>query len=58
MPDDLEKRYQYYTCAQSTKLRKAGFEDEFFTLEAAVTDYVTNYLEKDERGDVEAGFTI
>lgn len=55
MPDGLEKRYQYYTCAQSAKLRNAQFEDEFFTLEAAVKDYVTNYLEKDERGEVDAG---
>ena len=54
MPEGLEKRYQYYTCAQSEKLRKAGFEDDFLSLEAAVNDYVTNYLEKDERGEVGA----
>jgi ADP-L-glycero-D-manno-heptose 6-epimerase len=55
MPEGLEKRYQYYTCAQSEKLRKAGFEDDFLSLETAVNDYVTNYLEKDERGEMEAG---
>ena len=55
MPEGLEKKYRSYTCAQSEKLRAVGFEDKFFTLEAAVNDYVTNYLEKDERGAMEAG---
>jgi ADP-L-glycero-D-manno-heptose 6-epimerase len=54
MPEGLEKKYQYYTCAQSEKLLKAGFDGEFFTLENAVKDYVTNYLEKDDRGEEES----
>jgi ADP-L-glycero-D-manno-heptose 6-epimerase len=55
MPEGLEKKYQYYTCAESEKLRGVGFEHNFFSLEDAVKDYVTNYLEKDERGETEAG---
>lgn len=47
MPEGLEQRYQYYTCAQSDKLRAAGFREDFFSLEDAVRDYVVNYLEKD-----------
>jgi ADP-L-glycero-D-manno-heptose 6-epimerase len=49
MPQDLEKRYQYYTCADLTKLRNAGIGLEFMKLEDAVADYVNNYLEKDPR---------
>ncbi len=51
MPEGLEKRYQYYTCAEVEKLRAAGFSDEFATLEDAVQDYIANYLEKDPRGE-------
>jgi len=53
MPDGLEKRYQYYTCAQMGKLRSTGFTPEFSSLEEAVQDYVVNYLEKDPRGETE-----
>lgn len=48
MPDGLEKRYQYYTRAESDKLRASGFAEPFLSLEEAVRDYVVNYLEKDE----------
>jgi ADP-L-glycero-D-manno-heptose 6-epimerase len=51
MPEGLEKRYQYYTCAQVEKLRAAGFRDEFRTLEDAVQDYVVNYLEPNAKGE-------
>jgi len=51
MPAGLEKRYQYYTCAETTKLRKSGFAADCTPLEDAVRDYVQNYLEKDPRGE-------
>jgi ADP-L-glycero-D-manno-heptose 6-epimerase len=44
MPETLRPRYQYYTCADTSKLRKAGFQGETTVLEAAVGDYVKNYL--------------
>jgi ADP-L-glycero-D-manno-heptose 6-epimerase len=53
MPEGLEKRYQYYTCANLSKLRATGFNSEFLSLEESVTDYVTNYLEKDPRSSQE-----
>lgn len=53
MPDGLEKRYQYYTCASTNKLRAAGFNSEFLSLEQSVHDYVVHYLEKDPRGEEE-----
>lgn len=53
IPEGLEKRYQYYTCADTDKLLASGFKWSFATLEEAVRDYVANYLEKDERGEEE-----
>lgn len=44
MPDGLETRYQYHTCAQMDKLRAAGFNGEFLSLEESINDYVVNYL--------------
>lgn len=49
MPEGLEKRYQYYTCADLGKLRAEGLNAEFLSLEESVSDYVQNYLEKDPR---------
>jgi len=53
MPDGLEQRYQYYTCAETVRLREEGYNEEFTALEEAIRDYVQNYLEKDPRGAVE-----
>jgi ADP-L-glycero-D-manno-heptose 6-epimerase len=44
MPGHLRDRYQYFTQADIRKLRSAGYADPFFTLEAAVRDYIQNYL--------------
>lgn len=46
MPEILRPKYQYYTQATMEKLRKAGYNEPFYTLEEGVTDYVQNYLEK------------
>ena len=43
-PTDIRDKYQYFTEADMSKLRKAGYNKEFSTLEEGVTDYVTNYL--------------
>lgn len=44
MPPHLQKKYQYYTKAEITKLRDAGYKNEFFDLEAGARDYVTEHL--------------
>jgi ADP-L-glycero-D-manno-heptose 6-epimerase len=44
MPDDLKGKYQYYTQADMDKLRAAGYDRPFHTLEDGVRDYVQNYL--------------
>jgi ADP-L-glycero-D-manno-heptose 6-epimerase len=47
-PEDIRDNYQYFTQAQMGKLRQAGYNKEFTTLEAGIRDYVGNYLLKDE----------
>ena len=44
MPEALRGRYQYFTQADISKLRAAGFAPHFHDLEAGVTDYVRNHL--------------
>jgi ADP-L-glycero-D-manno-heptose 6-epimerase len=46
MPETLREKYQYRTEADATKLREAGFEKPFTSLEDGVADYVKNYLMK------------
>ena len=40
MPLEIRDRYQYYTCADMRKLRQAGYEEDFYSLEAGIEDYV------------------
>lgn len=44
MPQDLHGKYQYFTEANIARLRAAGFDMPFHTLEEGVRDYVQNYL--------------
>lgn len=44
IPEDIRDKYQYFTQANMDKLRKAGFEKPFTSLEEGVKDYVSNYL--------------
>lgn len=39
MPTDLERRYQYFTQADMTKLRNSGYTKHFTPLKEAVADY-------------------
>jgi len=48
MPADLLEKYQYFTEASMEKLKKAGWKKPFRTLEEGVSDYVTNYLSRDD----------
>jgi len=47
MPQSIRNQYQYYTCADITNLRKAGYNKETTPLEDAIKDYVQNYLQKE-----------
>ncbi|MHC4456866.1 MAG: ADP-glyceromanno-heptose 6-epimerase [Planctomycetota bacterium] len=48
MPDSIRSQYQYYTCADITKLRKAGYDKQTTPLEDAIKDYVQNYLQNNK----------
>jgi ADP-L-glycero-D-manno-heptose 6-epimerase len=43
-PPDIRDKYQYFTEADMSKLRKAGYKEEFYSLEKGVEDYVKNFL--------------
>jgi ADP-L-glycero-D-manno-heptose 6-epimerase len=43
-PLDIRDKYQYFTEANMSKLKNSGYQDEFYSLEEGVFDYVTNYL--------------
>jgi ADP-L-glycero-D-manno-heptose 6-epimerase len=45
MPEALRGRYQYFTQADMTRLRAAGYGAAFRSLEEAVHDYVTAHLD-------------
>ena len=44
MPETLRDKYQYYTCADMTKLRSAGFSEAFTSIEDGIHEYVQHYL--------------
>ncbi|MEW5694294.1 MAG: ADP-glyceromanno-heptose 6-epimerase, partial [Candidatus Hydrogenedentota bacterium] len=44
MPEDLKDRYQYFTEADISKIRRAGYKENIMSFEDAVKDYVCNYL--------------
>ena len=44
MPETLRDKYQYYTCADITKLRMAGYTKQFTSIEDGIQEYVRHYL--------------
>lgn len=44
MPEDIRDKYQYFTEADMTKLRAAGYTDPFYSLEKGVGEYVKDFL--------------
>ena len=46
-PQDIRGNYQYFTEANMSKLRSAGYQKPFYTLEEGIQDYVENYLTKE-----------
>lgn len=44
MPESIRHQYQYYTCADISKLRATGYDKPATTLEDSVADYAVNYL--------------
>ena len=44
MPEILKEKYQYYTKADTGKLKSVGYKKEITPINKAVEDYVANYL--------------
>jgi len=44
LPEHLRVKYQYFTEANMSKIKKAGFNSPITSLEDGVTDYVKSYL--------------
>lgn len=44
MPEDIRDKYQYFTEADMHKLKAAGYQQPFTTLEEGVSDYLKEYL--------------
>ncbi|MEN3041444.1 MAG: ADP-glyceromanno-heptose 6-epimerase [Bacteroidia bacterium] len=43
-PENIRASYQYFTQAEMTKLRTAGYTVPFYSLEEGITEYVQRYL--------------
>ena len=44
IPADIRETYQYFTEADMTKLRAAGYDQPFRSLETGIGEYVKDYL--------------
>jgi len=49
MPENIRGQYQYFTQSAVENLRRAGYNAGFTPLEAAVGEYVTGYLDREDR---------
>ncbi|WP_028879558.1 ADP-glyceromanno-heptose 6-epimerase [Terasakiella pusilla] len=47
-PENIRDKYQYFTEANMEKLRNAGYDQPFTSLEEGVRQYVQDYLTKDD----------
>jgi len=43
-PKDIRDKYQYFTEAEMHKLRDAGYDEDFYSLEEGVEEYVREFL--------------
>lgn len=49
MPETLRDKYQYYTKADLSNLRKAGYTKDMISLEDGIKQYVQQFLMKDDQ---------
>ena len=49
MPESIRGQYQYFTQAKVENMRRAGYNAGFTPLEDAVGQYVTKFLDADDR---------
>lgn len=43
-PEDIRDKYQYFTEADMQKIKNAGYDKSFYSLEEGVKDYIEQYL--------------
>jgi ADP-L-glycero-D-manno-heptose 6-epimerase len=48
MPEQLREKYQYFTQANMSNLRQAGYDKEFTSLEDGIKDYVQSYMAQED----------
>ena len=48
MPESLRAKYQYFTEARMDRLRSAGYDRPFTSLEEGISKYVRHYLAADD----------
>ena len=48
-PKKIRDKYQYFTKAEMSKLKKSGYSQKNFTLESGIEDYIFNYLHKKDK---------
>lgn len=48
MPENIRNQYQYYSKAEMKKLNNAGYNRSCMKLEDSITDYIQNYIMKEE----------
>jgi ADP-L-glycero-D-manno-heptose 6-epimerase len=59
MPEAIREKYQYFTQAELTRLRSAGYDRPVTPLADAITEYVREYILPDRRlGDETAGNSL
>jgi ADP-L-glycero-D-manno-heptose 6-epimerase len=47
-PEEIRDRYQYYTQADMARLRAAGYDRPFRSVEEGVADYVERHLSRED----------
>lgn len=48
MPEEIKNKYQYFTEADTTKIKLTGYDNKIMNVREGVTDYIKNYLLKDQ----------
>ena len=48
IPEKIMYKYQYFIQINMSKIRAAGYDQQFHSLESGVADYVVNYLAKSD----------
>ena len=46
-PKNIREQYQYFTCADMSKLKSMGYRKKTSSLEEGIKDYITNHLKKE-----------